>query len=1081
MGEARLANVSRDAAWAKLGYKNQMPALCLRIFSVLAGLLKQFGKRTEISAAKRTDPTLNSQSRQIQSAQYTGAQYMKCFTRLSVFLMILMTGLHAQENYSQWSHYRTLILNTTGSGGGAGVPGNVTGFPLLVRLTSAHADVFAQSKAGGADLRFTKANGVTRLAHEIDQWDSAGLSAAIWVRLDTATGNTNAPAVRLYWGNAAAADSSSGASVFRTADNYQGVWHFGGNFTDATSNANNGSNTGSVDTAGAMGRGRYFNGTSNSISIPNTATMNAANPLTVEAWVNWQTIGTGTASRYRPVISHGDGNSGNQFFLYARNPSSGTGGPYYSFGYYTGSVTNDAQYATDVPADAQTWVHLTGTYDGTTWVLYRNGVLVGSAARSGTPVNATTPWYIGAFGGASTSRWYHGSLDEVRFSNAVRDSNWVRLTYETQKAGASALQVGTTQANGAPVAVSNLRYVPANTATNDTIIFQTGVSYNIVPTYTGGPVDSFAIASGGTSWPTGITLNKFTGALTGTPTATIAVATRTITAYGTAGNAFRAVVRSAVLGPTMSFRYNPDTTVYTAGLPVTNTPTFTGRAPTAFSVAPALPAGISLNATTGVISGTPAAATAIANYTVTATNTTGPDTATRVLRLTIGAAETYSAWAQHRTLWLNTQGGNGAGTTALVQNFPVLVRLGAADSAVFTQSFGQGADLRFTKTGDVTRLPHEIEQWDSAGRAAAVWVLVDSVKANDRVQTIRMHWSRAGSQNVSNGPSVFDTARGFVGVWHLSGTGDAADATANGFTATNTGSPPSVTGLLGPGRSFNGTSQYFIVANNDKLNITQNLTISAWVNAVDWEGSRYIVAKATGMNASSQYGLRDNSTGGLILETANTSAGIRMDNPSAAAWHLITGTYGGGFGNIYLDGTVVTSVASAANLTTTTQTVGIGRRNTGAGADHWFAGIMDEVRIQNALRDSNWIRLEYENQKANQSLVWTTQPPVGIAGSSAAREATFGFTAKALGDGMLFRIDGTEDARRARVALVDMWGRTVWSHTATTAAGMNQVLWNGQANNGSLVSSGVYVVRVSLFDARNKVTATSERRVPLTR
>jgi flagellar hook assembly protein FlgD len=142
---------------------------------------------------------------------------------------------------------------------------------------------------------------------------------------------------------------------------------------------------------------------------------------------------------------------------------------------------------------------------------------------------------------------------------------------------------------------------------------------------------------------------------------------------------------------------------------------------------------------------------------------------------------------------------------------------------------------------------------------------------------------------------------------------------------------------------------------------------------------------------------------------------------------------------------------------------------------------MDEVRIQNALRDSNWIRLEYENQKANQSLVWTTQPPVGIAGSSAARAATFGFTAKALGDGMLFRIDGTEDARRARVALVDMWGRTVWSHTATTAAGMNQVLWNGQANNGSLVSSGVYVVRVSLFDARNKVTATSERRVPLTR
>ena len=65
------------------------------------------------------------------------------------------------------------------------------------------------------------------------------------------------------------------------------------------------------------------------------------------------------------------------------------------------------------------------------------------------------------------------------------------------------------------------------------------------------------------------------------------------------------------------------------GTPITpNSPTSTGGAVTAYSVSPALPAGLSLSASTGIISGTPAAATATASYTVTASNTGGSTTAT---------------------------------------------------------------------------------------------------------------------------------------------------------------------------------------------------------------------------------------------------------------------------------------------------------------------------------------------------------------------------------------------------------------------------------------------------------------------
>ncbi len=72
----------------------------------------------------------------------------------------------------------------------------------------------------------------------------------------------------------------------------------------------------------------------------------------------------------------------------------------------------------------------------------------------------------------------------------------------------------------------------------------------------------------------------------------------------------------------------PQTTINaTVGTAIsTDTPTETGTI-TTYSVAPALPAGLSLNSTTGAISGTPTTATAQARYTVTASNAGGSVTA----------------------------------------------------------------------------------------------------------------------------------------------------------------------------------------------------------------------------------------------------------------------------------------------------------------------------------------------------------------------------------------------------------------------------------------------------------------------
>jgi hypothetical protein len=77
------------------------------------------------------------------------------------------------------------------------------------------------------------------------------------------------------------------------------------------------------------------------------------------------------------------------------------------------------------------------------------------------------------------------------------------------------------------------------------------------------------------------------------------------------------------------------------GTAITNMiPSVTGTVDT-YSIDPALPAGLSLNATTGVISGTPSVAAASGNYTVTASNAGGSATA----QVTIAIQSVYSAWA----------------------------------------------------------------------------------------------------------------------------------------------------------------------------------------------------------------------------------------------------------------------------------------------------------------------------------------------------------------------------------------------------------------------------------------------------
>jgi hypothetical protein len=123
-------------------------------------------------------------------------------------------------------------------------------------------------------------------------------------------------------------------------------------------------------------------------------------------------------------------------------------------------------------------------------------------------------------------------------------------------------------------------------------------------------------------------LDMSTGVISGTPTAIAPTTSFTITATNSSGST------TAILNITVndvapiSLTYSSNPAIYTKGAAITaNTPTNGGGAVVSYSVSPAMPAGLSLNSSTGIITGASTNVAGTASYTVTATNSGGSTSA----------------------------------------------------------------------------------------------------------------------------------------------------------------------------------------------------------------------------------------------------------------------------------------------------------------------------------------------------------------------------------------------------------------------------------------------------------------------
>lgn len=167
---------------------------------------------------------------------------------------------------------------------------------------------------------------------------------------------------------------------------------------------------------------------------------------------------------------------------------------------------------------------------------------------------------------------------------------------------------------------------PAGLAYTTPVTYVTGQAITPnAPTSVGGAVTNYAITP---ALSPGLSISSTTGIISGTPTATRVATNYTVTASNSAGSTTATVNITVNEGPPLTLAYTTPVGYIVGQAIASNVPTRTGGAPTNYSVSPALPGGLSLSSTTGIISGTPNTPAAAQNYTVTGSNSAGSVQAT---------------------------------------------------------------------------------------------------------------------------------------------------------------------------------------------------------------------------------------------------------------------------------------------------------------------------------------------------------------------------------------------------------------------------------------------------------------------
>jgi len=322
----------------------------------------------------------------------------------------------------------------------------------------------------------------------------------------------------------------------------------------------------------------------------------------------------------------------------------------------------------------------------------------------------------------------------------------------------------------------------------------------------------------------------------------------------------------------------------------------------------------------------------------------------------------YDGWQHSGSFYiLTTPEGADLPSTASEENFPVLVRLvkGVFD---FSQAKSNGEDIRFSSDGKL--LAYQIEEWDAVKGTASIWVRIPAIKGNAR-QEIKIYWGKADAASESSGSAVFNESNGYASVLHMD---EALKDEVGSVTPKDEGGTTVASGIIGKGRHF--VPGKGIPCGDHIKNLPYSdmpFTSELWfrgemAGATLFSWGRY----ATRFNGKTGDGnlvdIQLRSPAGLGWATDGPGGCPARTIPVMNQWYHVAATYSDGTSRMYVNGRLDgTNYHKAAMSLMNDIYMNIGRET--------YSGDIDEVRVSRVARSDDWLKMEYENQKAGQTLV----------------------------------------------------------------------------------------------------------------
>jgi uncharacterized protein YjiK len=310
-------------------------------------------------------------------------------------------------------------------------------------------------------------------------------------------------------------------------------------------------------------------------------------------------------------------------------------------------------------------------------------------------------------------------------------------------------------------------------------------------------------------------------------------------------------------------------------------------------------------------------------------------------------------------------------------NFPVQVVLNSA-RITYGDFLAGGNDVRFVDADGSTVLNYEIEKWNTSA-TSSMWVKIPQIDSGSNTDYIYMYYGNSGATATATTTGVWDS--NYVSVLHMNASTTAAapnelDSTVNAKHATSSGLTATTTTILGDGLDLNGTSQLVYFGSSTLPIPISAGTVEMWFNpdtfATDTNG-RYLVTRDKSGNNDGEWRLflDDTQSSKLVFRiecgTAGTSA-FNVISSSAPAttsgWFYTAAVWNASGGsnnmNLYVNGNATGTPASpTCGMNVQAEQTEIGRNNGKAPLGGYFDGQIDEFRISNTARSSDWQNASY--------------------------------------------------------------------------------------------------------------------------